>query len=104
MDTPVGECIDKLGFKSTCDLHLRMLKELLAEPWSLAHASSLAGILHHSKKCALMSQMGLRATLVVGRPVPVYPDQRTFPGEVGVSQRCHERTCATTAASTVAAV
>jgi hypothetical protein len=49
MDTPVGECIDKLGFKAACDLHLRMLKELLAEPWSLAHASSLAGILHHSK-------------------------------------------------------
>ena len=41
--------MDKLGFKATCDLHLRMLKELLAEPWSLAHASSLAGILDHSK-------------------------------------------------------
>jgi hypothetical protein len=47
--SPVGECIDKLGFKATSDLPLRMLKELLAEPWSLAHASSLAGILHHSK-------------------------------------------------------
>ena len=32
-----------------CDLHLRMLKELLAEPWNLAHASGLADILHHSK-------------------------------------------------------
>jgi hypothetical protein len=41
--------MDKLGFKATRDLHLRMLKELLAEPWSLAQASSLAGILHHSK-------------------------------------------------------
>jgi hypothetical protein len=29
-----------------------------------------------------------RVTLVVGRPLPVYPDQRTFLWFVGMSQMC----------------
>jgi hypothetical protein len=32
------------------------------------------------------------AILTVGRSLPVCPDQRTFAGCVGMSQRCHERT------------
>jgi len=33
-----------------------------------------------------------RVTLVVGRPLPVYPDQRTYLGIVGMSQRCQQPT------------
>src|SRR5207344_1935438 len=33
-----------------------------------------------------------RVTLVVGRPLPVYPDQRTYLGIVGMSQRCQRAT------------
>jgi hypothetical protein len=34
------------------------------------------------------------AVLTAGRPLPVCPDQRTFAGCVGMSQRCHLRTLA----------
>src|SRR5260370_41976893 len=32
------------------------------------------------------------AVLTVGRSLPVYPDERTFSGEVGMSQRCQQET------------
>jgi hypothetical protein len=32
-----------------------------------------------------------RVVLTMRRPLPVFPDQRTFSESVGMSQRCHEQ-------------
>jgi hypothetical protein len=34
----------------------------------------------------------IRVVLTVGQPLPVYPNQRTFAGYVGMSQTCQDRT------------